>query len=175
MNSPEPEYITIGTVVSPWGLHGQMKVDVETDFPQRFSAASRVFINSQAKVIESVSWQRGRAVIKVEGVDTEDEAAKLSGTLVEIHHSQLFTLDEGEYYHFQLVGLRVETTDGEVIGEVTEIMTMASADIYVVKGQDGDILIPAIDEVVKSVEPERGVIVIEPVDGLLNLNRKKSK
>jgi 16S rRNA processing protein RimM len=175
MNNPEPEFIIVGTIISPWGLHGQIKVDVETDFPQRFSSSSQVFINGQARIIENAIWRKGRVIIKIEGIDTEDEAERITGAPVEIHHSQLFALDEGEYYHFQLVGLRVETTDGDFIGEISEILTMASADVYVVKGKEGDILIPAIDEIVKSVNPEQGILVIEPVDGLLNLNRRKSK
>jgi 16S rRNA processing protein RimM len=83
-------------------------------------------------------------------------------------------LPEGRYYHFQLIGLEVRTTGDESIGRITEVLSMASADIYVVNGKDGEILIPATDEVIKSVEPDKGYVIIEPLKGLLDLNRKKS-
>jgi len=171
----EPEYITIGTIVSPWGLQGYIKVNVETDFPQRFSASSQVFIDSQSMIIDEVTWHKGKAIIKLQGVDTEEEVDRLIGRVIEIHHSQLFSLENDEYFHFQLIGLEVITGEGVVIGKIKEILSMASADVYVITGKDGDILIPATDEVIKSVDLDNGVMVIEPMDGLLDLNEKKTK
>ena len=175
MNEPQPEFIVIGVVLSPWGIHGQMQVAVETDFPQRFSPSSEVYIGGKPGVIEDVKWHKGRAIIKVAGIDSEDEAGELTGQYIEIHRDQLYNLAEDVYYHFQLIGLTVKTPGGDVLGEITEILTTASADIYVIRGQSGEILVPATDEYVKSVNLEQGVLVIEPVEGLLDLNAKKSK
>jgi 16S rRNA processing protein RimM len=173
MKNPQPEYIIIGTIVSPWGLNGQLKVEVETDFPQRFSRSSQVYIDRKPVIINDVKWHKGNAIIKLEGLDGEEAAEKLSGQVLEIHRSQLYDLPEGKYYHFQLIGLKVKTTGGEILGEVSEILSTPSADIYVIEGQNGEILIPAIADVVKSVDPDRGFLVIEPVPGLLDLNEKK--
>jgi len=92
------------------------------------------------------------------------------GQPIEIHRSQLQPLPQGQYYHFQLIGLEVETTGGEPLGNITEILTTESGDvndIYVVNGNRGEILIPAIEDVVKSIDPDKGRIVIEPIEGLL--------
>ena len=174
-SNTEPEYITIGTIISPWGLQGQVKVIVETDFPQRFSSSSQVYIDRQSVVIEEVVWHKGQASIKLRGVDTEEEADKLVGRVIEVHHSQLFSLEDGEYFHFQLIDLKVVTTGGEVIGNITEILNLASADVYVIKGESDEILIPATDEIIESIDLDKGIMVIEPMDGLLGLNRKKTK
>lgn len=175
MKNQEPEYIIIGTVLSPWGVKGQFKVDVETDFPDRFSPSARIYIGRKPAVIETVNWHKGRAIIKVESVNDEKEARKLNKKLIEIHHSQLFTLPEGQYYHFQLAGLEVRTTEGEILGRIKEVLSMASADVYVITGKTGEILVPATDEIVKSIDLNKRCVVIEPVDGLLDLNRKKVK
>ena len=174
-SNTEPEYITIGTIISPWGLQGHIKVNVETDFPQRFSPSSQVYIDRKTMVINEVTWHKDKAIIKLLGVDTEEEAHYLTGHVIEIHHSQLFSLKEDEYFYFQLIDLKVYTTGGDVIGKITEILSMASADVYVIKGDSGEILIPATDEIIHSVDLDKGIMVIEPMDGLLDLNHKKTK
>lgn len=174
-DNAEPEYITIGMIVSLWGLQGHVKVIVETDFPQRFASTSRIYIDRQETVIDEAAWHKGNAIIKLQGVGTEQDAEPMVGHVIEIHRSQLFSLEDDEYFHFQLIGLNVITTEGDAIGTITEILSMASADVYVIKGNNGEILVPATDEIIKSINLEQGLMVIEPMDGLLDLNEKKTK
>ena len=174
-SNTEPEFITIGTIVSSWSLHGHVKVSVETDFPQRFSSASQVYVDNQPMIIDEANWHKGNVIVKFRGVDSEEEADELSGHIIEVHRSQLFSLKDGEYFHFQLFDLQVITSDGDVIGKISEILSIASADVYVVNGKSGDILIPATDEVIKSIDINKGTMIIEPIAGLLELNEKKTK
>jgi len=167
MKLPEPEYVTIGQILAPWGIKGKLKVTVVTDFPQRFAPCSKIYINHQPMTIDAAEWRKGKAIIKLSSIDSIEEAQRLRGQPIEIHHSQLQPLPEGQYYHFQLIGLEVETTQGELLGNITEILTAESNDIYVVSGDRGEILIPAIDDVVKSIDRNKGRIVIEPIEGLL--------
>ncbi len=167
MQSPEPEFITIGEIVAAWGTNGKVKVEIATDFPQRFAPSSMVYINRQPMTIDSTEWHKGKAIIKLDTVDSIEAAEQLRGQLVEIHHSQVFPLPEGQYYHFQLVGLEVWTTQGELVGTITEVRTGESNDNYVVHGAKGEVLISAIDEVVKSVDLDKGRITIEAIKGLL--------
>ncbi len=174
MKSSEPEFITIGQILAPWGIKGKLKVKVLTDFPQRFTPHSRVYVNRQPVTIDHAEWHKGTAIIKLAAIDSIDAAQRLNGQPVEIHHSQLKPLPEGQYYHFQLIGLEVWTTQGELLGNITEILTAASNDNYVVRGTQGEILIPAIEDVVKSIDLDKGRLVIEPLEGLLSLNKKAS-
>ena len=80
---------------------------------------------------------------------------------------ELRPLGEGEYYHFQILGLEVRTTTGEVLGRVEQIISTGSNDVFVVRGPRGEVLIPAVDDVVKSVDPAAGRIEVEVVEGLL--------
>jgi len=174
-SNSEPEFITIGSIVSPWGLHGHVKVTVETDFPQRFSSFSQVYIDGHITVIDEATRHKGHVIIKLHGVDSEEEAVELAGRVIEVHRSQLFSLRDGEYFHFQLIDLKVITSDGDVIGKISDILSIASADVYVINGKSGDILIPATDEVIKSIDINKGTMIIEPIAGLLELNEKKTK
>lgn len=90
-----------------------------------------------------------------------------------MEHSQDYPLPEGQYYHHQIVGLQVRTTQGELIGTITEVLTGKSNDNYIVQGASGEILIPAIEDVIKSIDLDQGCLTIEAIEGLLSLNEKK--
>ena len=172
MKPSELEFIIIGQILAPWGVKGKLKVEVVTDFPERFTPQSRIYVNRQPMTIDSTEWRKGKVIIKLNTVDSIEEAQKLRGQPVEIPHSQLHPLPEGQYYHFQLIGLEVWTTQGELLGTVTEILNADSNDNYVVRGAKGEVLIPAIEDVVKSIDLNKGCIIIEPIEGLLSLNQK---
>ena len=172
MKSSDLEFITIGRILTTWGVEGKLKVKIETDFPQRFAPRSTVYINRQPMTIDSTEWHKGKAIIKLNTIDSIKGAEKLQGQLVEIHHTQLHPLPEGQYYHFQLIGLEVWTTQGELLGNITEILTTSGNDTYVVSGAEGEILIPAVEDVIKSIDLDKGCLVIEPIEGLLDLNKK---
>ena len=170
MKLSELEYITIGHITAPRGTKGKLKVEVATDFPQHFAPSSKVYINHQPMTIDSTEWHKGKAIIKLDTVDSVEDGQELVGQAIEIHRSQLQPLSQGQYYHSQIIGLEVETTQGEPLGNITEILTTESGDvndIYVVNGNRGEILIPAIEDVVKSIDPDKGRIIIEPIKGLI--------
>ncbi|MCD6452965.1 MAG: 16S rRNA processing protein RimM [Dehalococcoidales bacterium] len=167
----EPEYLVIGQVLGPCGIEGKLKVAVITDFPQRFTPVATVYINHQPMTISSTEWRRGTVIIKLDTINSLEQARKLRGNTIEIpHHHQ--PLPQEHYYLFQIIGLRVQTTQGKQLGKVTEIIAARNNDIYVIRGDGGEILIPAIKEVIKSVDLDRGQMVIKPIPGLLSLNQK---
>ncbi len=172
MKTPDLEFITVGRVLTPWGVSGKIKVYPETDFPGRFLPGAVVYIDRKPLSIESAEPHGGKLIIKFSSIDTIDEAGKLRGKILEIEPRQLQPLPADSYYYFQLIGLEVRTGQGEILGEITEIIATGSNDNYVVRDAKGEILIPAIADVVKSVDLEKGVMTIEAVAGLLNLNRK---
>jgi 16S rRNA processing protein RimM len=92
---------------------------------------------------------------------------------VDTGHRKNPPLPDGQYYHHQLLGLNVLTTGGELLGAISEILPGQSNDNYIVEGPRGQVLIPAIEDVIQSVDLEKGEIIIEPIRGLLDLNEKK--
>jgi len=175
MKSSDLEFITIGRILVHWGIKGKLKVKVITDFPQRFAPSATVYISRQPMTIDSTEWHKGDVIIKLNAVDSIEAARRLQGQPVEIHPSQIYSLPEGQYYQFQLIGLEVWTTQGELLGNISEVLTAKSNDNYVVKGNEGEILIPAIEDVVKSIDLNQGRVVIEAIPGLLSLNQKTAK
>ena len=175
MTYTELEYVAIGRILSPWGNDGLIRVDVATDFPERFAPSSKVFIDGQPAIIEDVSWHKGKALIKLDIISNAGDSRKLQGRLLEIHRSQLQSLPDGCYYHFQLMGLEVRTTADELLGEIVNIITAADSDTYVVQGPRGEILIPAAEDIVKSIDIDKGQMVIEPIKWLLDLNKKAAR
>ena len=172
--SPGFDFITIGRIVAPSGVKGKVKVQIETVFPQRFSPGERVFIDGKPMTIVDTSWHRDRPILKFSTIDCAEDARQLRGKSIDIPQNELHPLPEDQYYHFQLIGMKVVTTSGEPLGEIKEILAGESNDTYVVRGIEGEILIPAIEDVVRTVDLERGFMEIEPISGLLELNRKKN-
>ncbi|MFC1974494.1 ribosome maturation factor RimM [Chloroflexota bacterium] len=172
MRASELEFITIGKILAPWGIKGKLKVEIVTNFPQRFTRSAKVYINRQPMTIDSAEWHKGKVILKLDAINSIEDAQRLRGQPVEIPLSHLQHLPEGQYYHFQLIGLEVWTTQGELLGNITEILTAESNDNYVVSGAKGEILIPAIEDVVSSIDLNKGQVVIKPIDGLINLNKK---
>ncbi len=166
-NPPQPtEFITVGEVLGAWGLKGAFRVRSTTDFPERFDTGAVVYIASEPHTIRSTNWQKDGVVITVDGVDTPEAAAKLRRKTLDIPQESLKKLPKGTYYQFEIIGLEVSTTGGAVLGKVTDILNCGN-DVYVVKGEGKEVLIPATQDVIKSIDLKKGTMVIEPIEGLL--------
>lgn len=162
-----PEFVVVGRIVRPWGIRGEVKVRVETDFPHRFAPGQRFYILGRPYRCRSARLQGGFAIVKLEGVDTRDDAEALRGLTLEIPASEVPPLPPDTYYHFQLRGLEVWTTGGEPLGQVVEILSTGSNEVLIVEGPRGQVLIPFIRAVVQAVDLEGGRILVEAVPGLL--------
>lgn len=158
----------IGRVLAPWGIRGQMRVKPLTDFPERFSPGQVVHFEGRAVSVEK-SHQMGRTIIlKLETIDTVEDSERLRGHFLEIRASETHPLPPDQYYQFQVLGMEVWTDEGDLLGKVGEILPTGSNDVYVVPGRRGEILIPAIEDVVKEVDLERGRITVHVIEGLLS-------
>jgi len=163
----EPLFLTIGRILGPWGTEGEVRVQVLTDFPESLAAQSQVYLRGSPLTIERSRHQGKHLIIKLSTVNDRGAADRLREHDLEIPLSEARTLPEGEYYPLQLIGLKVQTQAGETLGEVIDIWLRESNDIYVVRGRRGEILVPAIEDVVKSIDLEKGTMVIEVMNGLL--------
>jgi 16S rRNA processing protein RimM len=167
MQTPGEEFVTIGRVLAPWGRLGMLKVEPATDFPERFAPNSRVYIDNRSLTIDGVNWLKGKAIIKLSGVDSPTAAEELRNKEIQIPLHLVKSLPQGQYYHFQLIGLQVWTTKGELLGNIDRILSTGANDVYIVTGKQKEFLIPAIDDVVKEVYLNEGRMIIEPIEGLL--------
>ncbi len=102
----------------------------------------------------------------VRGVADREAAEALRGWLVQVPEDEAWKLPKGQYYWHQIIGLAVVTRDGRRLGTVADILETGANDVYVVRREGADLLLPAIKDVVKEISPERGEMVVELLPGM---------
>ena len=166
-----PTHLIVGRVLAPWGHRGQVRVEILTDFPQRFFALREIWVGvgeeRRPYAVESARLHKGNVTLKLAGIDNPAQAEALRGELLYVPVAEAVPLGEDEYYHSQILGLDVWTTEGQYLGRVTEILETGSNDVYVVQGEDREILIPALATVVQQVDLERRRLIVALPPGLL--------
>ena len=163
----KPEYLAVGHVLGPWGVRGETKIQVMTDFPESLDSQREVYLNGQPLIIEKSRLHKGHRILKLSTIDNIEAAERLQGQRLEIPLSKAHVLPQGEYYQHQLIGLEVLSTEGEFVGRIAKILPTGSNDVYLISGHCGEVPIPATNEVVKSIDLESGQMIIEIIDGLL--------
>jgi len=132
------------------------------------SRGRRLFLGGKAWEVESCRPHRGQARLKLAGIDDYEAAQEFRSMYVEVRQDELPPLPEGEYYYFQLAGLRVQTASGSLVGTVDRVMTTGGGnEVLVVIGPRGEVLVPLVDEFIKEVRLKEGLIIIEEASGLL--------
>lgn len=159
------DMVTIGRIVRPQGRKGEVVVEPLSDRPDRFPSLRQAFVAGEAGAARPVrvreAWpHKGRFVLKLDGVDSIDDAERYRGLDLRIPEEDLAALPAGSYYHHQLRGLRVEEADGREVGRVAEVMeTGGEAAVLVVRGPNGETLIPLADAFVRAVDLAGGRVV----------------
>ncbi len=120
--------------------------------------------------VETVRLRQSVALIKLAGCDDRNSAEPMRGWLVQIPISAAVPLAQDEYYDFQLIGIQVYTNDGEYLGRLQQVLETGANDVYVVQGPRGQVLLPAIDQVVQQLDPDAGKMVVIIPPGLLDDN-----
>jgi 16S rRNA processing protein RimM len=170
--------ILVGRIARPHGIRGQVVVNPETDFVEERYAAGATFWTRSCRgeeqlTIASARVQNGRPVIGFEGCATVEDAERLAGLELRVPEETLTPLDAGTYYHHQLVGCEVATTDGQRVGEVARVDGGSAGSLLVVNGTRGEILIPLAADICVDIDVARRQIRIEPPEGLLELNETR--
>jgi 16S rRNA processing protein RimM len=170
LTQPTPEFdtasaVTVGRIGAPHGIRGELKVEPLTDFPERFEPNSRLYLGDSMLVVQASRW-RGRSVyVKFRGIDDRNAAAGLTGRELRVPQPRQLT-EADVYYQHDIVGLEVESEGGERIGRIEQIFSTGPNDVYVVRGESGELLLPAIDDVIKQVDLPGKRIVVELLPGL---------
>lgn len=166
------EWITIGVVTRAHGVRGEVRVKPLTDFPERFETTESVsaWIDGVRKhfEVEGVRAHGDGYLLKLAGVDDRDAAEALRRVEFQVSRDQLVPLPDDEYYIFDLVGATVTTEAGVQLGTLVDVLQTGANDVYVVRDASRkEVLIPAIRSVVRRIDLEERLIVIDPLPGLL--------
>ena len=167
------QYLEIGKVTNTHGVRGEIKVIPLTDNIDRFNDLEWVFIDRHGNLekhnVLNVKFFRGLVILKLEGIDTMDEAEKLKGLFLLVDRENAVKLPENTYFICDIVGCEVFEENGNMLGIVKEVLQTGSNDVYVVKSHDGrEILIPALKSVVMKVLIEEKKIFVKIPEGLID-------
>jgi 16S rRNA processing protein RimM len=168
------ELIPIGKIIGTHGIKGQMKLNSYSGNADSLRVARSVTLKSPAGTLRELTLQSfnansGKFIIGFKDFDDINQVDSFLGNEICLKRSQLPALDDDEYYWSDLIGLKVLTEDGTLLGTVEDIFETGSSDIYVVRNEEREYLIPAIGDVIKDIDPVGGKIIVTPIDGLLDL------
>jgi 16S rRNA processing protein RimM len=152
-------------------LRGELTVEIWTDYPERFDTIEAVHLGDayQAEVWEVTAsrWHKDRVLFSLKGCEDRTTAEGLRGLLVQIPIEEAMPLPEDEYYPHQLVGLDVVTVEGEELGRISEVLFTNANEVYVVVGPRGQVLLPAIADVIDHVDLDVGQVTVRLMEGLV--------
>lgn len=169
--------VLVGTIARSHGIRGQVIVNPESDFPEeRFRPGVELFVRRagalETLTLTSVRFHRARPIVGIAGIDTIEQAETLAGLELRIPSEQIAALPAGTFYRHDLVGCRVETAAGETVGAVRDVEGTIGGSRLVVDGPRGEILIPLAAAICTTIDPAARRIVIDPPEGLLELNAR---
>jgi 16S rRNA processing protein RimM len=163
----EPVFLAVGFLRRPHGVEGEILMEVLTDFPERLRSGKLVYVGEDhlPMRITHRRTQDRALLITFPGIDTPEAAGNLRNRRVYIKADSLPDLPEGQYYHHQLLGLRLLDEGGLEIGVLTEIIETGANDVYVATSVEGkEILFPAIESVILGVDLVRNEMRVKLPD-----------
>ncbi len=165
--------VTVGIILRPHGLRGMVKVRPLTDDPNRYFDLKKVGLHQKGRRLGEFSIERVEMsapqslLVKFRGRDSINDVEALRGAELRIPRAECLPTASDQFYHFDLIGLPVQTTAGRALGTVSSIMEHPGNDVWVVHdAEHNELLIPAIASVVKEVDLEKKRIVVAPLPGL---------
>ena len=167
----EPEYLAVGLLRKPHGVHGDLLLEIYTDFPDRIRPGTTIYVGAAFRPLK-ITRRRPHndgLILGFEGVDDPEAAGKLRATMAYVPVADRPALPAGEYYHHQVIGLSVVDESGKLLGQLSEIIETGANDVYVVKPAEGsDILLPALKEVILEVDLSAKSMRVHLLPGLVD-------
>ncbi len=137
-----------------------------TDFPDRFMPGAVLLAGDTKYIVSAVRTHKKALLVALDGIDTRNQAEALRGKLFEVPESDLPHLDEDQYFRFDIVGIEVVDESGTSLGKVQEVLETGANDVYIVRDDESELLIPAIDSVVREIDTGARRMVVDVIPGL---------
>ena len=175
--TPSGALVAVGRILGPHGRDGGIRVKATSDVPGRFDVGESLSASRDGVIAEGRTYRIAKSrstgpkgkdelILWFTGFRDRGQAQRLTGLWLCVPQSQVPSAQEGEYFHYQLIGLRVRTVEGEDLGELASILETGSNDVYVVTGPDGEILVPALRNVVHEIDIAAGLMLVDLPEGL---------
>lgn len=162
----------IGQIVNTYGIKGFVKVVPFTDNINRFEDLKTVYVETKKGLenfeIEEVKYSKNTVLLKLKGIDDINIAEKYRNCYLKISRENAVKLPEDTYFIIDLLDMKVYTEEDIYLGNIIDVYPTGSNDIYVIKNEEGkQVLLPAIDEVIKTVDIQNKKMVVHLLDGLI--------
>ena len=167
----EPDYLIVGYLRRAHGVRGEMVMEIHTDFPERLKPETKVFVGKdyQPMTIATARNHSEGLLIKLNGIDAPEDAARYRNQLVYVTAADRPPLPKGQFYVHELIGFEVVDEEEGLIGKLTEILQTGANDVYVVTQPDAsEVLLPVIPSVVLNINADRRQIRVRIIPGLLD-------
>ena len=169
-SSGEPVFLVIGKLRRPHGLHGDMLMELLTDFSDNLKPGVEVYIGEEYEllIVQRCRWHGKLMRIAFEGLEVPEAVGKYRNTYVHVLSKDHPELPDGEYFHHELIGLKVIDEAGENLGIVDQILETGANDVLLVKDdKEHEILLPVIDPVILDIDLEKSEIRVHILPGFL--------
>jgi 16S rRNA processing protein RimM len=177
LGTGEPEFLAVGKLRRPHGVRGEILMSVWTDFPERLKPGVVVFVGDDHNPIHirNVRWHREDLLIAFDEYPVREDVGLLRNQVLWVHVDDLPSLQDGELYKHQLIGMTViDDASSEPIGRISEILETGANDVYIVRNEHGsEILLPAIDQVILKIDVENHEIRVHILPGLREVSNHK--
>ena len=152
----------VGQIVNTHGIKGEVKIIPLTSDIKRFDYLDKVILEDKELNIEGVKYQKDRVTLKLEGIDSIEQAEKLKNKYLLIEREEAIELPEDTYFIADLIGCKVLDTTGFEYGNITEVIQTGSNDVYWVKGNK-EVLVPVLKDIVLDINIDEETITIKPI------------
>lgn len=156
------DILRVGKIVNTHGLKGEVKVIALTDDSKRYNDLDFVLIDGVERKIQGCKFQKDRVIVKIEGIDSIEEAEKYKNKYMEIPREYAVPLEEDTYYIADIIGCNVYDTSGKSLGEVYDVIQTKNNDVYWIR-KPKELLIPVLLEIVTDINIDNRKIIIKPV------------
>ncbi|BAT71201.1 16S rRNA processing protein RimM [Thermosulfidibacter takaii ABI70S6] len=162
-------FAIVSKILGPFGVQGEAKCSIETDILENITQQKGFYLRKGNRRIymevEYIKPHHRSFIIKFKGLETPEAVKYFKGWFLEVAYEDLVPLEEGEYYWFELIGLKAFTREGEFVGVVEDIIATGAHDVYVIRSEDKEILIPSV--FAEKIDTEEEIMIINPIEGLL--------
>ncbi len=171
MRTAPDRLYAVGTIVKAIGIAGDVVVKPMTDFPERFRRLKVLWIGAESCAVTEAGIEKaavsGRGIrLKLRGIDDRNAAERIRGKILFIEEARAVKLPPGEYFIHDVLGLSVRDEGGGDLGTVADVLRYPASDVYVIRGNRGEILLPAVKEFVRSVDLGTRTMVVRLIEGM---------
>ena len=159
-------FVQVGVVAGVHGREGRLRIRPITDNPARYRPGSVVHISGTPHTVESVATAGQYLLVKLAGLESAQQAHELANAVVEVPAGEVPPAPDGAYYHFQLLEAEVHDTAGAYLGRLVEGLSTGANDVYIVRNESTELLVPAMADVVVSVDVAAGRVTVDLPPGL---------